>query len=124
LDQHDERRRSRRFTLNVPASIWLGEVEHGGTLWDMSDSGVFFSAKLEVAAGAPAYVTFQIDGAVAEAVGEVVRTCPFGNELGVGVWLRIGNDAVARFLERLAGTRDWERAGVLAGIRGLALRIG
>lgn len=121
-----DRRRHRRFTLNVPASVHLAPAgdQVSGTLYDLSEGGAFFTARLSVEAGAPACVSFQIRGALAEAVGEVARTCPFGAQLGIGVDVRVGNDTFIDFLAELARAHEGERPNLLSDIRDLVLRLG
>lgn len=121
-----ERRRHRRYTLNVPARVQVAPATApvNGTLYDMSEGGAFFVAEVAVEIGAAAFATFKLGDQTAEAVGSVLRTSPFGDALGIGVDFRVGNDVFVDFMAELQKAPEGGRPVLLAGIRDLLVRLG
>jgi len=127
IDEAEDRRRHRRFTLRKRAALELGSLGEGGEghLVDLSETGASITAPWAVAAGVGIYIQFNLAPDVpCEATGSVVRVFPFGGgHYGLAVELGYANPAFIHFLRNLDAAAEAIRPDFLADIRDLRIRI-
>lgn len=121
-----ERRKHRRVTVQVPATLLLGHarIEQPASLMDLSEGGLFLLVPQSVTVGKSATIRWEVPPAsLCEATGWVQRVVPFAGGKGVGIELGVANEAMLHFLRDLTRAVDAVRAALLADVRDLVVQI-
>jgi hypothetical protein len=126
IDEADDRRRHRRFTLRKRAALELGSppARGDGHRVELSETGASLTVPWAVAVGAGIYIQFTLAPDVhCEATGSVIRVFPFGGHHGLAVELGYANPAFIHFLRNLDAAAEAIRPDFLSDIRDLRIHI-
>jgi len=121
-----ERRRHRRVTFHVPATLRLGHEQsvHPASLMDISEGGLFLLVNDVVSVGKTATVRWGLaPDSVCEATGWVQRVLPFAQGQGVAIEFGLANDVLLHFLRNLAAATESGRTQLLGDIKDLVVTI-
>lgn len=122
----NERRRHRRFTLQLEVTIKVANSDEliKGSLLELSAGGGFVTAPIEVEAGASVFLRFMYQGEHScQATGHVSRTLPFGQNQGIALRFGVANPALQALLRTLAQMPDALQPAVLTEVEDIQLRF-
>lgn len=121
-----ERRRHRRFTLQLEVTITRGDSGEiiKGSLLELSVGGGFVTAPLKVEAGASVFMRFLYQGQHScQATGHVSRILPFGENNGIALRFGVANSALQALLRTLGQMPDALQPAVLNEVEDVQLRF-
>jgi len=121
-----ERRRHRRVTFQVPATLLLGpeRAPYSASLLDVGEGGMFVLMPQTIGIGKNVTVRWAIDAStVCEATGWVQRVMPFPQGQGIAIEFGIANDVLLHFLRNLIECAEAQRAHILSDIKDLVIYI-
>ena len=122
----DERRRHRRVTFQVPATVLVGydRARFSGAIMDIGEGGVFLLMSDNPTLGQNATVRFHIDAdTMAEATGWILRTMPAPKGQGVAIEFGMCNEVMLHYLRNLVAAADPDKAQLLGDIKNLVIQI-
>ena len=122
----DDRRRHRRYVLQTEVAVLAGDQREAyrGRLLDLSAGGAFFTSRAQPEVGAGAFISFvYASDHRCEATGHVIRTLPFGVEIGVAIEFAFANQAFKTFLQTYDRTAEALRPDLLAAMTEIAVRM-
>jgi Tfp pilus assembly protein PilZ len=122
-----DRRRHRRFTLQLDAQVTTGasETPMKGSLMELSVGGAFVGAEVDVEAGGSVFMRFTYqDELKCEATGHIVRILPFGRSKGIAIRFGVTNPALQALLRTLAQMPESLQPDLLGSISQVRVRFG
>lgn len=121
-----DRRRHRRFTLQLDAKVTTStsDTPLAGSLMELSVGGAFVGAEIDVEPGGSVFMRFTYQGQVkCEATGHIVRILPFGRINGIAIRFGVTNPALQALLRTLVQMPESLQPDVLGAISDVHVRF-
>lgn len=124
-----ERRKHRRFTLQVPVAVYAGNqpAPVQGRLIDLAASGTFVAAGANPSLGSGAFVYCLYSDSRGtydcEAAGRVVRVLPFDDDTGIAVEFSFANSELIAFLRHLERAAEPLKSDLLTRISRIEIKL-
>ncbi|UCD35609.1 MAG: PilZ domain-containing protein [Nitrospiraceae bacterium] len=97
-----ERRSGRRLTARLDARFFFGSLLYSGTILNISEKGMFITARRSFPSNTVFVVIFRIDGEILKVIARVRRNAPLGGDVeGMGLELVSPSRRYAEYAGRL-----------------------